>query len=180
MATDGCITNGRVVLDLHKRDKETLEKYIEHIAAPINLNKQKSKQFGTENQLRAEFTNKETVDYLTNLGITPRKSKTLKINFPITWEFVRGVIDGDGSVSLINKNTGIKISIATASIEFYKQLQEFFDREGIKFTVSNNNKLFQIFIQTKESVLKCYYNLYNGDGVFMKRKQQKYGSVIQK
>lgn len=40
LATDGCITNGRIILDLHERDKEILDKYIEHIQAPINLNRQ--------------------------------------------------------------------------------------------------------------------------------------------
>lgn len=181
LATDGCITNGKVILDLHERDKDILDKYIEHSQAPVNLNRQRSKTFGTSNQLRAEFTNKETVDFLIRWGITPRKSKTLKINFPMTWDFIRGVIDGDGCISLTNKGKGIRISITTSSAEFFTQLKDFFKANDIHVTKHvKENQLYMIMIDSKEDVLKCYYNLYNSDGPFMKRKQQKFGSVIQK
>ena len=84
LASDGCITKNRVILELHKQDREVLEQYISHIGAPLNLNVQKSKTFGTNNQLRVDFTNKESVAFLIDQGITPKKSKTLKINFPLT------------------------------------------------------------------------------------------------
>lgn len=104
ICADGCILlgprNGGVLsIGVAEKDLEILEK--------IN------KALDSEYPIRKKLTNSQTycyrldishrgiVDDLINLGVTPRKSKTLSwpdIPKDLVWHFIRGYYDGDGSI----------------------------------------------------------------------------------
>lgn len=67
------------------------------------------------------------------LGITPAKSKTLDVNLEgkseeFLWHFLRGVIDGDGCISVGTEErpANSSIRIASASLTFLETLQKIF------------------------------------------------------
>ena len=45
-----------------------------------------------------QFKNQDIVDYLKQFGIVPNKTFTLELPY-INWNVLRGVFDGDGSIS---------------------------------------------------------------------------------
>lgn len=132
LAADGCLTSGNIVLELQEKDEYILEEYVKFIGYDVNILTNYSKRFNTR-QKRVAFKNPDVYSYLIELGITPRKSKTLKINFDITYNFLRGVMDGDGYVGITNKGKGLVVSIASGSKDFIKQIAAFYDLENIRY-----------------------------------------------
>ena len=45
---------------------------------------------------QVSFRNKEIVEYLNSLGFKENKTFTFIPNFKITWDYIRGVFEGDG------------------------------------------------------------------------------------
>jgi DNA-binding transcriptional regulator WhiA len=119
--------------------------------------------------------NKDIHTFLTSLGITPNKSKTLEVNFPITWSFIKGVIDGDGYV----RKNGL-IEIATASEKFAKQLLDFFNTYKIKTTKSVYNNIHIVRISALKDCYFIYTKLYENKTTFMTRKYERFGSLAEK
>ncbi len=87
------------------------------------------------NLWHCSFMNTEIADFLTTLGITPRKSLTLEMFIELTRDFVRGYFDGNGCIVRSGK-TSAAVQIATGSKAFALQLQAFFYLYGINWKVS--------------------------------------------
>jgi hypothetical protein len=123
------------------------------------------------------FSSKEIAKFIIDLGITPKKSRTLKFNIPLTWDIVRGIFDGDGSISLnIPK-------ITTGSYEFVQQLADFLNLHQISYTIGikdkNKNNCWDIRIKSDGRFL-FYYYLYKDATVFLERKKDKYRAALKK
>lgn len=56
---------------------------------PLSIYKYKDNRYNSTS-LTISFSSKEVKEYLIKLGITPNKSLTLKVKFPITYAFLRG------------------------------------------------------------------------------------------
>lgn len=170
LATDGNIYKNRVKLSVQQSDKNWLELYAKLCGLNI-LNDPKG-------MLHVSFKNRRVKDYLVSLGITPAKSKTLYYKGNINWDFVRGVIDGDGTIT---KATPINIRIFSASYSFLEQLRSFFTSEGIETTINfNRNRVHQLAIYRIKSVIEVYTKLYYHKEVpCLGRKRDKLGSLIQ-
>jgi hypothetical protein len=123
------------------------------------------------------FSNKEVKKYLINLGITPNKTTSLCVNFNITYPFLRGVLDGDGTVPL----DGRSCSIVTASKLFAEQISTFLISEEIKHSVSSylsnkyitNNVIYTIRINAK-NLSHFYKNLYYNSSYCLERKKSRF------
>lgn len=94
------------------------------------------------------FGNYEVYHYLLSLGFTPNKSKTLQLKIPLTGSILRGIFDGDGSVSQGRPK------ITTASPYFVEQLTAFYECNEIDYTVT---------VKDKRKAIKTYdvWTLYN-------------------
>ena len=96
---DGCLVehrNGYHGLDITSKDLQLLRLIKERLDAEHKISR---KERGYHIQIR----NQEIYNSLLRLGLTPRKSKTIK--FPIipkrhSSHFIRGLFDGDGSVMI--------------------------------------------------------------------------------
>lgn len=180
LASDGCLTNGAIVLELQERDNSILEEYIKFIGYPLNINTSYSKKFNKYLK-RVAFRHAETYQYLINLGITPRKSNTLHVNMDIDFDFLRGVFEGDGNIIEINNRTGLSISIASNSNMFIEQLSIFLSNNFIEHsTYIRTDTINIIVIRKKASIMTLYNKLYPKDCTFLKRKYDKFGYIIQK
>jgi len=170
LAADGNVSTKKNAVSLAIKDIEHVLKYKHFISSALSEYYRINAAGSTICQIT--FGNKETKDFLISIGITPNKSKTFKFSIPITGHILRGVFDGDGSVS---QN---RPKITTGSLYFKKQLEDFYNTIGIKFTTTVKHKIkdrnvFDIWI-LKESKQDFYNLLYNNATVFLERKKLQY------
>jgi len=169
LATDGCIVNSRITLSLHEKDLDIIVKYKDFLKTKNKIAYQKHTKFNST-QVRISVRNKTVTQRLISYGITSKKSETLCLSIPITWDMFRGFVDGDGSISGINKNKGCRIQIATISEKFKDQIQEFLKLNKIDFKTYKSKNIYQITIHKDSEVLKCFDNMYKDTETYIKRK----------
>jgi len=98
IATDGCLSSNRLLIDLTSKDKEQLLNFCKCVGVNFKIGNKWNKK-GDE-CLRIQFKNRYFYDFLLSIGLTPRKSLTmgkLKIPNKHFYDFLRGSFDGDGS-----------------------------------------------------------------------------------
>lgn len=159
-------------------DPDHLNKYIDFIGYPIKLLKYLNKKYQVW-EYSVNFANKEVRDYLVELGLTPNKSLTLKLNFPITWHFLRGLFDGDGCVRKCG-NDNVSLDLISASIDFINQIQEFLIKHNILCLIRKHRNLYFITINRKEYINLIYHLMYDDSSISLDRKREKYGSLLKK
>jgi intein-encoded DNA endonuclease-like protein len=171
LAADGTIGSKEnlIALELQKKDLLHVKKYCSFIGQ-IKYKEIFYPKYNTVGY-RASFKNKEVKAYLKSLGITNKKSKTIKINFDFNEHFIRGVFDGDGYVRLHNFKKGA-YEIATMSVDFKTQISDFLKNKNIKHTAClRKDNIWLIGIYTQSEVKKFYDMIYKNATVFLERKK---------
>ena len=123
LATDGCVTGDRVVLDFSESNKELLDYWNEFLGNKCNITKSIHKIYKVP-QYRIAFRNKEICDYLGSFRIVPRKTFDLTLKY-IDWDVLRGIIDGDGCVLSRNKGNTISIELLQDVKNFWSKYLSF-------------------------------------------------------
>jgi len=147
IAADGCLSlkNRSVTINLALKDKSHLQKFKRAIRANSDISYSLS-----TNSVRISVYSEKVFDRLVNLGVTPNKSLTIgKVEVPqnLLSHFVRGVFDGDGSVSG-RRVTHLQFMIA-GNKPFLKNIQESLIKncdinEVQLYQLSGNNKAFKL------------------------------------
>lgn len=138
LATDGCLSIDGRHIDFTSKDLEIVEIFKDY----LNLNNKIGKKSrGSEKEkkyFRIQFGDKNFYEFLLSIGISPRKSKTigfLKIPNSYFSDFLRGCIDGDGSIGIFwhpeSRHPQLRVRIFSASKNFL-------------FWIKNKIKLFNI------------------------------------
>lgn len=178
LAADGHISSSKFAIEINvaEKDKRHLQKYADWLE--IGLKCYKHKKFNV-NQYRAVFCNKQAHSYLVDIGITPRKSRTIKLNIPLNSHILRGIIDGDGYVRKVGRNKSY-VEIASCSEPLVNQIASFLHKEGIAISsireASNDLKLICLYSQ--EQVKKLYNLVYKDAAVFLERKQKRFTATL--
>lgn len=182
LATDGCITGNRVVLDFSEENKELLHYWNEFLGNKCNITCSIHKVFKVP-QYRIAFRNQEICNYLGSFGIVPNKTLSLQLKY-INWDVLRGIIDGDGCISWSNNGTTVRVSITSGCREFLEQIQAFYEKYGITSYLNESSRnihpTYDLLVYNTIDVLKIYENLYSNAHFFLKRKKEKFGPVIGK
>ncbi len=123
---------------------------------------------------------------LFGLGITPNKSKTLKLPCippQFLGSFCRGYLDGDGCISIDGKKHNLVVVFTSGSKIFLEELSKSLGVVlGInKHKVYDSNRAFQLKYSTREAVplLKYIYSEPEGQ-LFLERKQQIFSGYLKK
>lgn len=82
LATDGCVTGNKIVLDFSEENKELLDYWNEFLGNKCNITKHIHKIFKVP-QYRIAFRNKKICDYLATYGIVSNKTFDLTLNILI-------------------------------------------------------------------------------------------------
>src|SRR3989344_7195642 len=86
IATDGCLSNDNLLIDLTSKDREQLENFSKCLGIHFKIGMKWSGQ--GDKYLRIQFKNRFFYDFLLSIGLTPAKSKTLdKILVPDEYFF---------------------------------------------------------------------------------------------
>lgn len=175
LATDGCLTRNRIILELKEDDLNHLKKYKEFLNSPVNI--VSTRHRSGKVLKRIQFNNNEVYKTLQSYGVTERKSHSLKLKIPITYHVLRGIIDGDG---YIRKKGSHTLSICTASKDFAKQLFEFLKKD-FNPTLKSYNGLYFVNMYRKQELSDLFEKLYKDADYFLQRKYEtmacRYGNV---
>ncbi|MCX6703436.1 MAG: hypothetical protein NTV02_01980 [Candidatus Zambryskibacteria bacterium] len=97
LASDGCLSNNGLLIDLTSNDREQLENYSKCLGVSFKISEKSSG--GGRRSLRVQFKNRIFYDFLLSIGLTKKKSLTLgQLAIPEEYffDFLRGCFDGDG------------------------------------------------------------------------------------
>ncbi len=101
ITTDGCLSpNGRHI-EFTSKDLELVE-HVRKCFGPHNRVCTKGRGDGVRRYFRIQFGNVKLYQWLSSLGLTPRKSLTIgPLNIPheLFSDFLRGHLDGDGNIT---------------------------------------------------------------------------------
>lgn len=197
---DGCVyDNGIIKIDLTMLDRELLEKIkilidCEYEIRQHGKGKKKfitnSKIYDCKDMCRLSWRSKQMKEDLEKLGCYHNKTYTLK--FPteemipneFIKDFIRGYMDGDGSISywVANKNTNWKKFELNfcGTTEMMYGISEIFKNKfncspamSARYEERNNNNK-QFVICGNRIILNILDWLYSGANTYMKRKYDKY------
>jgi len=124
------------------------------------------------------FRSEEVHSYLGSLGILPNKSKTIDFKYPLNGNILRGIFDGDGSM------TQDRPRITTGSPFLRKNIEDFYIANNINFITGIKDKTkdhntVDIFVRA-ESRQKLYDLMYKNATVFLERKYDKFRALVEK
>lgn len=168
--------------------------WITDISKQISNNKPLYKRKNSECH-NLVINSKYITSWFIDNGCSPKKSLTVKMPNKIPKKFIphfiRGLFDGDGSVSIFNnktKPTSIRCYIVTASLSFADSLFRLFLDEGLapRFVKIENlnlsifgrpskdyNPVYRIYFNNKHAVDFFNY-LYKEKSIYLERKYNKF------
>lgn len=167
--TDGCIEGNSVVIA--QKEREILEHIRDAMGANFPIKHRINTHGGNIYSLRV--SRKEIVEDLRRLGVTERKSLTVR--FPAIPDeylphFLRGVIDGDGWVH----PKGYVINITTGSTDFAEGLRQVFEDYGLNTRITKDTA-FRVWVSGKADVNRLGSLLYEeSGGLFVSRKASRF------
>jgi len=152
-------------------DDDIIRKFMDYVPN-ANLHVRKS------NLKTVYFGSKSIVNRLIEMGITPKKSLTIKLNFELTGHVLRGIFDGNGN---IKKNANC-CKITMGSYFLSTQISEFLSRQGIYSAVRKrkDSNCYDVHVERKLDFIKLYNLLYSEStpDTRMDRKYLKYTEKI--
>lgn len=142
--TDGCVysTNknkNRYACQLSSKDHEWLESIAKFVGSNLRIHKYKENYFGLR------IIRNEIAQWFINHGCFPRKTYTVTLpNIPDKYfsDFMRGCIDGDGSIGTYfsNNRANRSCKLICANEKFLQEIQTVLNTKNIKSSITNRGK----------------------------------------
>ena len=182
LLTDGSITKEKKVsrnyginLSLSEEDSYMIEAFRDWASPNQKITKIYQKINGSYMH-SITITNLEAEEWLRRKGNFYSKSYNCKLYIPLNWNILRGIFDGDGGFTTINKN-GLRFYICGASKCFIEQIGNFLIKNGINihYSIKNsNNPLYYVNVYKTEDMIKLGKLMYNNAHISLKRKYEKW------
>jgi hypothetical protein len=192
ISADGNVAQNkpRISIMLKKTEYQHLIKFKNDLdcQAPIYTGSRKDNRKNFKSKIyyfcKIRFTSKKIKNDLASLGILPRKSKILTFpeilkNHPLVNHYIRGLIDGDGSIDVINNCGGIYLC---GTYDIVNETKKIIDRDlnltGTKLRFNKSNGLYFFkYIRHKE-VCKIINYLYNSASTWLDRKKESADQIL--
>lgn len=172
LATDGCISHKetRVTLSLSIKDIDVIEKFRDFVSKKLVI--KHTIHHGKFEMVSVSFRNKEITDFLLTLGFGNNKTFNFVPNFNITWDYIRGVFEGDG---YFRWESIKEVNITSACKEHIQIIYDFVKAHGINCLLREKitpkgTKMYDFEIYNKEGIIQFIDNIYNDANTFMNRK----------
>lgn len=173
---DGCVSltqQPKVIIALHKKDGHHLEKWHKALGSCRKINYWRNRVASTH------YSAKMCQD-LIQLGCTPRKSLSLK--FPslrkdLIRHFVRGYFDGDGCISIHNKDKKthqMRFTIISTK-EFLDTLQRIL---GTNNKYTQHGRAYSLSVNGNKKSGVIFQWMYKNATVFLDRKKEVYHASL--
>lgn len=184
LATDGNISKNQIrITGIADNNVEFLQHWCNFLDNKVSIKRyKKSKSEVFYNSV--VFKNQDIADLLsTKYGIISNKTFTLSLPY-LNWNVIRGIFDGDGSLSKYTQSSSFKFSIVTASITFANQLYDFFKTNNLNVHLYTDNRgkntLYRVVIITLSDLYYIFNHLYKDSSYFLKRKYDKFCPIVEK
>ncbi|MCK9572213.1 MAG: LAGLIDADG family homing endonuclease [Candidatus Omnitrophica bacterium] len=188
ITSDGCLSSDGRHIDITSKDYDFLEKVRERFGFTNRI----CNKYNGIGQLNYHFQlgNRSFYDFLLSIGLSPRKSLTIKaVNVPENYfcDFLRGVIDGDGCIRSWVHSGNLRqqwsLRIYSGSKIFLNWLgSRIKDEIKVGGRIHKDGKRNSVFVlkfgkmSAKEIARHCYYNNCFGLGRKIKLAQECLGS----
>ena len=170
IATDGNLSPDLRHLHITSKDYEMVQNCKKCLGIKNKIGKKARGGEKGKKYYVLQFGDRNFFEFLLDLGITPRKSKTIsEIKIPPEYfpHFFRGCIDGDGSISISkhpeSKHLQYKVRLCSASKEFLDWIitscRRSFLVEGGSISKTDKSSIFTLTFGKKDSIkiLKMIY-----------------------
>lgn len=176
LIADGCISKNRLTLSLKEQDIYMLQSFASFLGEKVKVNKY---FHSTHNkyQYEVKVRNESICDNLKKLAIFDNKSYDLKMLTKLNFDIIRGIIDGDG---YLRTDKSCTMQICGNSLEFLKQIQDFYNQYNITSYIRKSRNLFSLSVHKQKDIIFLYNKLYYSTDLFLKRKKSKFGPLLKK
>ncbi len=189
IATDGCLANDGLLIDLTSKDREQLLNFSKCVGVDFKVGSKWNVK-GDE-YLRIQFKNRFFYDFLLSIGLTPKKSLTMgkiKISNKYFFDFLRGCFDGDGCFYSYwdprwRSSHMFYLEFVSGSKKHINWLQQELENKikvkGHITTAFKKNGYYQLKYAKKEAmeIIKKMY--YNPNVICLSRKRIKIGKALE-
>ena len=179
-------------LRISSSEKENIEKIKKWMRSEHTIRERKSSDKNRSNLYLLRIGNKTLYEDLSDLGLYPNKSLTMKFpNIPKEFvsDFIRGYFDGDGCVRIWmtkGKTQGMILRklctvFTCGSKDFLLELAKIMNKNiGTKqLNVYNGCRSYMLSYSTSDSIkIFCYIYKNVKDSLFLKRKAEIYGKYF--
>jgi len=184
ITADGCIFKNSLIIYLQEEDGYILEELIKELNyGKVNFKKRVNER--CKNQKYVQITSKKLIQDLKKYGIIPNKSH--KTYFPEISEkfyshFIRGVFDGDGSISCPKNKSNFTFNIC-GNYELISGIQKILvEKCKLNFTKLSVPKkscpnINVVIYGGNRQCLKIKNFLYENANIFLTRKQIKFNNI---
>jgi len=163
----------KISLGLTETDSYLVEKFKEVLKSEHKIQTYKCSSGTT--QYRLAIHNKYFGESLVRAGLLPDKvkySRLPQLSEELTFHFLRGLLDGDGSIVIV-KNKRLLVVIY-GNYAVLNDVKLFLDNKNIKACVYKHKNFFSLHICRQVCVLKFLEMLYKDATIKMERKYKKY------
>ena len=170
----------RIEISLKESDAPHLEKLKSFLKWQGEIRIQKT-NFERINRCRLYFNSKHMWETLNSYGCTPKKSLTLKFpntdifkNKTLIKDFIRGYVDGDGSISYLNTKHNYMTLRITGTKDILEGIQHNLPLERKnKIWKKQNGNVFDLAFNQWRGYYVCNI-LYKNSKIYLDRKYEKY------
>ena len=177
---DGCnqYDRGIVSLSLQEDDKHILDEINLLLGnkKPLCFQNLSKNNHNHHNQYTINLFSRHLCNVMNDYGVTPRKSLTL--TFPL-WlreelfrHFIRGYVDGDGSVYWNAKTNASSVSMVGTEL-FLTGVSQILKDNGIIVKMSDNHNIKELKTTSRENTVKLITFLYYNANLKLNRKYKK-------
>lgn len=169
----------RITLSLTRKDEEILYRIAEELEyeGPINqyLASDHVHEFSS-----LSFTSKILRRQFESYGIVNNKTfkldKLPKLPDEYMIDYIRGYVDGDGTI--VNHHGSPNISITSASRSFLEEIQEYiFKKHNLQSRIQSDHNAFDLHFNANESKILGHL-MYDNNYLALKRKKDKFYEII--
>ena len=169
ITTDGNLSSDGRHINFTSKDKQLVQTFKECLRLQNKIGHKARERKGIKRYYQIQFGNIVLYRWLLDIGLTPNKSKTINtLEIPNQYfaDFLRGHLDGDGSIKVYQdpvwkKSQRIYVVFNSASILHIEWLQHRIKSLfGVKGFLRTANTMFSLTFAKKES-LRLLPNLYH-------------------
>ena len=171
ITTDGCLSPDSRHIEFTSKDLESVINIRRCFRLKNKIGLKKRGIYPNKSYYRVQFGDVKLYNFMVEIGLTPRKSHKLgivKIPGKYFADFLRGVIDGDGSIGYFmhpqSKEKQFRIRIISASLDFLEWLQTEINKHlQLKGSVKQASRAYQLCYYKKASKKLADFIYYQRD-----------------
>jgi len=178
VASDGCLSSDRRHIEYCSKDLESVINFKKSFKINNKIGRKNRGTAPRREYYRVQFGDVALYNVLMGIGLSARKSLTMgPLNVPEKYfpDFLRGVIDGDGSIGYFMHPESVKkqfrIRIASGSLRFLEWLRdEIGELLNIKGSIKRIMRAYQLCYYKKASIRLSRYLYYKKNLLCLGRK----------